>query len=495
MDFKCNYDWRKARKDAAWEYKERRLENVGDRHARVTHRSAEVEAVYDYLFSGEDVEVRCLLKNLTSGKLFQAVKFTGLVFRFDREPTGLFSPLAVGYPAQIIPTCRAPVFHPSFGASIGGSELSDGSYGVGATPLRTGWSPTVLAWEGYKSKDVALQHVRALTITPGSAVRCDCLLRVSRNRDWKHLLEPYRRHFRETFGGVRYRNSNKPIGYIQGSSDKWIRDGNPFGYHAKYRFDTEAGVKCFLDENLPVLRRANAQGMIVWSFTPYSPRGCNFRPDTDVLPPQVWKQTPVLTGALKEAGLGFGICMRPQIVTTCDWDRDTSLTIHPDDLTQLALAIRPFNRLMKEGMDTFYLDTFGGGPNDARTMMFLRDMWSDRKVFTCTEFWSDVSLLYSPGYTQYNWDKNSRSYREFWRREHLWEVCQWLAPGVQLASPQGVWDPKNPRPEGTPDPFRYLYQNRVIPIFFTATRTSSEMADQLNGLTGEFLDEKGEFKK
>ena len=495
VDFVSNYDWRKARRDATWDFKDKRLEIVDAKHARVIHRSSEIEAVYDYLFDGEDIEIRCAIRNLTEGSVVQAVKFNGLTFHFDKEPTGLFCPQAVVYPVDIIPTCRAAGFHPCFSNPLGGSELADDNVGVGATPLRTGALPTVLAWEGAKAKDKALQYVRAITITPGSVVRCDFQLRISRNRDWKYLLQPYRRHFRDTFGAVRYKNSNRPIGFLNAASDRWIKDGNPFGYLEHFRFDTAAGTSVFIAETIPMLKRANSQGMILWSFTPYNPRGANFRPDTDVLPPQVWKNVPTMTAAFKQASLGLGICMRPQIVTTKNWEHDAVLTIHPQDQSQAALAIRPFNRFMKEGMNIFYLDTFGGGGNDAQTMIFLRGLWGDRPVFTCTEFWSDVSLLHSPGYAQYNWDKTAKAYKEFWHREHLWEVAQWLAPGVQLASPQGVWDAKHERPEGTPDPFRFLYQNHVIPIFFTATRTSGEMADQLHRLTGEFLDDQGQFVK
>lgn len=495
MDFQCNYDWRKARKDAEWKYTEKKLLDVDEKHVRVLHRSTEIEVIYDYIFSGEDVEVQTLIKNLSDRQIVQAVKFQGLTFSFNREPSGLFTPMAVGYPGQIIPTCREANFHPCFGANFGGSELVDDNFGVGATPLRSGETPSVLAWEGYKKKDLAFQYVRGVTLTPGSSFRCDFLLRISRNKDWKYLLEPYKRHFNTTFGSVRYKNSNKPIGFIQGTSDKWIKEGNPFGYGGKYRFDTDEGARCFIDESIPVLKKANAQGMIVWSFTPWNPRGCNFRPDTDALPTEVWKQIPVLTSAYNDAGMGFGICMRPQIVTTYDWKSDYALTIHPDDLSQLGFAIRPFNKLMKEGMKTFYLDTFGGAPSDARTMKFLREIWNGQQVFTCTEFWSDVSLLYSPGYSHFNWDKEKKKYYEFWHREHLWEVCQWMSPGVQLVSPGGTWDPKNERPDGTPDPFRFLYQNHVIPIFHTGTRTTVEMAEQLNALTKEFLNDKGEFIK
>lgn len=500
MDLKSNYDWRKEIKEKAWDFKEKSLEVVNARHVRVTHRSAEVEVVYNYMFSNEDVEIQCLLKNLTSTKIYEAVRFGDITFNFTKKPEGLFCPMSATYPGQIIPTCRAPNFHPSFGNNFGGSEISDGNFGVGATPLRTGWTPAVLAWQasykdGKESDPRSLHFIRAVTIVPGSSVCFDLLLRVSRNCDWKYLLDPYKKYFNETFGQVRYKNSNKPIGYLQGTSDKWIKEGNPFGYYEKYRFDKDEGVKSFIDDTIPLLKRANAQGFIMWSFTPYNMRGCNFRPDTDVLPPQVWKQIPPATEAFKKAGLGFGICMRPQIVTTYDWEHDTVLSIHPEELSQLALATRPFNRLMKDGMNTFYLDTFGTTPNDTKTMKFLREQWGEAQVFTATEFWNDVSLLYSPGYAQYNWDDKAKAYKEVWRREHLWEVCQWMSPGVQLASPQNVWDSKFVRPEGTPDPFRYLYQNHVIPIFYTGTRTTGEMVEQLSALTKEYLNDKGEFIK
>ena len=36
-------------------------------------------------------------------------------------------------------------------------------------------------------------------------------LRVSPDRDWKHLLAPYREHFLATFGPVRYKADNRWI--------------------------------------------------------------------------------------------------------------------------------------------------------------------------------------------------------------------------------------------------------------------------------------------
>ena len=107
LDFKNNYDWRKASRDKPWEFREKSIEVVNAKHARVVQKSAEVEATYDYLFAGEDVEVQCLLKNVTENTIFQGVDIGGLLFHFDREPTGLFNHLRV--PAGASVTIASPL--------------------------------------------------------------------------------------------------------------------------------------------------------------------------------------------------------------------------------------------------------------------------------------------------------------------------------------------------------------------------------------------------
>ncbi|OPZ23353.1 MAG: hypothetical protein BWZ02_03245 [Lentisphaerae bacterium ADurb.BinA184] len=151
-----------------------------------------------------------------------------------------------------------------------------------------------------------------------------------------------------------------------------------------------------------------------------------------------------------------------------------------------------------------------------------------------TEFWSDVSLVYGGGYAQYAWDPKTRQYREFWRREHLWEACRWLTPGVQLISPGSIVapyqelppPPKAPAelaealvgPPGEPDVaaetlddapaaaadgkvitppdmFRFLMERGITPHFHAGTRTTPDMADRLKALCDEMLDDQGQWRE
>ena len=54
----------------------------------------------------------------------------------------------------------------------------------------------------------------------------DLKLRVSPNQDWKHLLTPYREHFQQTFGPVRYKADYRWIAtdYLNHSQQAVSRD-------------------------------------------------------------------------------------------------------------------------------------------------------------------------------------------------------------------------------------------------------------------------------
>jgi hypothetical protein len=219
----------------------------------------------------------------------------------------------------------------------------------------------------------------------------------------------------------------------------------------------------------------------------------------------------------------LGCLARPQIVTPDTWTQDTVLNLSADDPTQMAMAAKRFARMIDKGFTAYYIDTFGGYAQDARAMRLLREGWGSTNVLTFTEYWSDVSLLYSGGYTQYDWDRKTKAYREFWWRDHLWEVCEWLAPGVQICSPGRLPEPYEdlppaptvpaeppaatapalddelkpaaPRQVTPPDQFRFLMEHHVTPLFYVGTRTTSAMADALRELGKEFLDEQGQWKK
>ena len=57
-----------------------------------------------------------------------------------------------------------------------------------------------------------------------------------------------------------------------------------------------------------------------------------YRPDFDVLPPEVAAQWPVLAQRFRDAGLHLGVATRPRhMAVRANWTSDEIIDINPDD--------------------------------------------------------------------------------------------------------------------------------------------------------------------
>jgi hypothetical protein len=227
---------------------EKSLEVLGPRQARVVHAGGQVSTTFDYTFDGEDVTISARVENRHPDEPINVVGFSGLTFAFDRPPQGLMQVQHISYfQAHGLGLC-----HPGFWSKIGGSYAVDSAVGVGVSPWKTGWTRTLILWD-YASWEVDQREKsprRRLMYFVGAAVPArgartfDLRLRVSPNRDWQHLLAPYREHFRATFGAVRYDADYRWIAsdYVN-QSQQAISPENPYGLHGGHRrLDLSAGV-------------------------------------------------------------------------------------------------------------------------------------------------------------------------------------------------------------------------------------------------------------
>jgi hypothetical protein len=246
------------------------LEVLADNRARVRHVAGDVVCITDYTFDGEDITISSRIENHHSAEPINVVGFSGLVFHFDRPPEGLMSVQHISYfQAHGLNLC-----HPSFWSKIGGSYAFDDSIGVGVSPWKTGWTRTLLLWDyaswapdqREKSPDRKLIYFVGTPVPARGTATVDLRLRVSRNRDWKHLLEIYREHFRATFGSVRYEADYRWIAsdYLN-HSQKAVSPANPYGFHGGHRrIDLSEGVDSFCQTLIPTLTSAGGQGVILW---------------------------------------------------------------------------------------------------------------------------------------------------------------------------------------------------------------------------------------
>jgi hypothetical protein len=359
-------------------WREKSIAVVGRRQARVRHIKGDITCLMDYTFAGEDLLISARVENEHAEESLNVVGFSGLEFKFDQPPTGLMMVQHISYfQAHGVGLC-----HPGHWSRIGGSYAVDGSMGVGLSPWKTGWNRTLLLWDyadwnpdrREKLPQRRLMYFVVAPVPASGARTFEMKMRVSPDRDWKHLLEPYREHFQTTFGSVRYKADSRWIAtdYLN-HSQQAISPSNPYGFHGgARRFDRPEGVQEFCDRLIPVLKRANGQGVIVWGQSGDDPRGAMYRPDFDILPPEVEANWTALAQRFREVGLKIGVTTRPSdMAVRLDWKSDQVISINADDPGHQAMLLRRFQNMVEKGCSLFYLDSFGNDLEHVKLMRLL----------------------------------------------------------------------------------------------------------------------------
>jgi len=460
------------------------FKQTGPAGARVVHARGDLLCTFDYVFEGEDVTVSARIENNHPEAPLAVVGFSGLTFTFDRQPDGLMAEQHISY----FQAAGVGLCHPSHFARVGGSYARGEAAGVGVSPWRTGLVRTLILWDytdWNPGKRESLPSRRliyfvAAPVPPRGVKTFDMKLRVSPDTDWKHLLEPYREHFQKTFGAVRYNADYRWIAtdYLN-HSQQAVSPTNPYGFHGGHRrIDTAEGAKAFCDTIIPTLKQQGGQGVIVWGQGGDDPRGGMYRPDFDVLPPEVDQRWPTIADRFKAEGLKLGVTTRPRdMAVRQDWRRDEIISINPDDPGHREMLWRRFDNMLKKGCTLFYLDSFGNSLEDVRLMQYLREKLGSG-VLTFCEHQCDAILPYSGGYSEttlHAEPKDQPPHYRLWSGMREWEIYQWLVPGAQMAS-------RHYETKGKPGPDvelagRWFFRNRVTPLVPVGNFKESQMAE------------------
>ena len=445
---------------------------LGLGRARVVQHHKDISCTYDYAFDGEDLRIEARVENRHGSEPMNIVGFRGLEFHFDRSPVGMMYVQHVSY----FRTHGVGLCHPGHWAKIGGSYATDGSIGVGTSPAKTGLMRTLTLWDYADWRAGAretlprrrLIYYAVAPVPPRGARTFAFRLRVSPNRDWRHLLEPYRRHFVETFGPVRYRADHRWIAtdYLN-HSQRAISPTNPYGFHGGHRrIDTDAGVKAFCETVLAGLKAGDGQGVIVWGQGGDDPRRAMYRPDFDILPPEVQARWPTIARRFAAAKRKLGVCTRPRhLAVRKDWTHDQVININPDDPGHRAMIWRRFENMIAAGCTLFYLDSFGSSFEDVRLMQFLREKMGP-EILTFAEHQCDAILPYSGGYSETTFapgEKGGKPARyRLWSGLRNWEIYQFLAPASQMTS--RLYQGEKLIPKGFRGPDEFFFSNRISPL-------------------------------
>ena len=378
------------------------LDVTSPTQVRVTHAQGQILARHTFTFSGEDVRIDSWVENHHPTAPIQVAEFEGPRVLFGRPPHGILPLFEPSYTAGNGPK----LMHPG-AIRIGGSYGIGDGFGVGAAPHDAGIHPTALLWDWDWSKREAdpertpKLYVQA-PIPAGGARTFSVTFRFSPNTEWTHLLEPYRRHLHATFGDktMYERPSNLPL--VSGTvCDDKRTPTNPDGFQPERRLDSFYGVNRYFNRIAPDMRAIPAQGIVIWGQGGFNPRGAMYRPDFDILPPDVVPNIKRFAAMFREQRMRFGVAARPgQIAQPLDWTTDTVSWINPAQPDQLELLTRRFNNMIALGATLFYLDSVGNRLDDVAIMRAVRGGVGKQKgigtnVQTFVEHPSDVIVPFS----------------------------------------------------------------------------------------------------
>jgi hypothetical protein len=451
---------------------------------RVWQQQQYVTTTFDYIFDGEDLTIKARVENSHLTQTIGIAIFGTLVFTFEHGPTGHMM------------TGRSPddisAMHPSHANKIGGSySIDKGVYGVGMTPINTGFTRAFLCWSGQKSPDRSFRYSAQKAIPPGGADTFWMKMRLSKNTDWHHLLQPYKDHFLATYGPLRYKPDHRFFSQGVLGDESWRKEGNPLGVQPDRRVDLPQGMKSYCEAQVKRLKLANGQGTLLWAYQGADPRGAMYRTDFDVIPPAVLANFPIGRKIFKDAGMHFGLTARPgEFTYRGTWVHDYTSGIDPADKAYLDTYVRRFKNAIDLGATAFYTDSYGNSLEHAESMKYYRDKIGPN-IQTFAEMHCDAMAPNSGFYTEVHYkggDDPEKAYTLAWIDTNFIDICRWLVGDV--GSVVGIRETGPPEAENV---YHWLYRHHLTPLVADWNYGMKEEA--LGKLQAEYVDEKGNWRQ
>ncbi len=426
-----------------------------------------------YSFDGEDVLISARVENNHPDEPLNVVGFRGLTFHFGRPPTrpddGATHHLFPGQWVAALPSgrlvenrrqlCRGRCDRRRPVALE--NRLDAHAVALGLRRLESGQTRTSARSES----DLFCRQRRSRRAERGRSIS-SCAS--ARNLDWKHLLEPYREHFQATFGPVRYKADDRWIAtdYLNHSPGA-IGPDEPLRLsrrRAAVRYGRR-NSKSFATPSIPVLKRDNGQGVIVWGQGGENPRGAMYRPDFDVLPPEVEANWPTLAERFHRGGAQIGRLHPPgrhRGPARLEIGRDHRDQRRRSGPSRNALApLSNHDEARLHAVLSRQLRLRSGACEADE--LFARAIRTD--ILTFCEHQCDAIMPYSGGYSETTYrprEPGQSPQYDLWSGSENWKIYQWLAPGSQMASRFMQEIPKNPAWKESPDAF--FYRNRITPL-------------------------------
>ena len=476
---------------------ERAFRQVDDKHVRVTHRHKHVRVDYDYQLNGEDLTVIARVSNNHPSAEIEIGRFGTLTFTFtdESDESQLTKHSKWGWlnPYRVKTRKDMGHMHPGWRNRMGGSYGADGSFGIGATPLKAGFERTWLRWAGgWSSNEQDFSYHNMKPVPAGGARTFGFRLRLSTNTEWKHLLQVYKDYVHATYGTRQYETDHRfsIMCMAAAPGGEWVSEDNPHGYGRKRHFDEADMIETFTDKVVNQLETANGKGIAFWALGGYQPRGLPFRTDYDILPEATASNLSILNSGIQSANREWGVCVGrgSHITYRWKWPKDNILPINADDPDYVAAKRRRFQRMMDHGATLFYIDAFGHQLRDVKMMHKLRDTLPPH-VKTYAEHPADITLTASGAWMGIR-HKKKKGLHIHWGLGSFWRVANWL-----VDNPGSMVDAHiHPMPDdmSMEDKFRWMLERKLSPI--QPIHTSKETAKPYRNVADEYLTPDGQWK-
>jgi len=272
-----------------------------------------------------------------------------------------------------------------------------------------------------------------------------------------------------------------------------IHAGNPYGLKSWRRIDTDEGVDAYTEQMIALATNLNAQGVILWAQSGAEPRGAMYRPDFDVVPPEIERNLPKIAARFATAGLKLGLTARPgHIAQRLDWASDLTSLLMPT-ANNLSILNQRFQRTRDWGMQLYYLDAFGSRIQDIAIMSSIRDTLGP-DVQTYTEHGADLILPWTGVYTSLHWNDEAKRYNFSFVVTEGIEFFQWLCPDVPILG-RIHEDPWTVPAEGVDPPTLFLLKHHITPLYGVHHLVpASQDVQRVRVMVGHFIDENGQWK-
>jgi hypothetical protein len=411
----------------------KRLQQTGPRSCRVIQLHDSMRTTFDYSFSGEDLTIRAHVDNNHSSDAIDIVKFGQMTFHFRGEPdkSQWSQHSKWGWLPHPNPRDDLGHMHPGWANRIAGSYGADENYGVGATPLHTGLTRSLTNWKGsWGSADRRLVYSAQKPIPAGAARTFYLRLRLSANRNWKHLLIPYREHFDATHGTEpHYEVDHRLVlqEMVSAPQGAWRSDNNPLGYHRHRRLDTAAGTRRYVEDEIEIMNETGGKGPIIWAQCGYQPRGMLFRSDFDLLPKPVAENWHILNDAFKKAQVRYGVTVgrAGTMNYRWKWDKENILALDPEKLQHVQSMAKRYRSMLERGATMFYLDAFGHRLRSVKAMRYYRKHVLGPDILTYCEHPCDAILPYSGVRTGVRHSAKNGLHLA-WGLDRFWYIMNWV---------------------------------------------------------------------